>query len=86
MSMWEVPAQETTDEIRDFYARWLGDPGKGQAAEKRYEAFHAAQLASLDRARQEHGAGHPFFWAGTIFVGDPGDLPAEASRSVTAGK
>ena len=86
MSMWEVPAQDTTDEIRDFYQRWLGDPGKGQSPEGRYEAFHAAQLAALERARQNYGAAHPFFWAGTIFVGDPGDLPADQPRNITAKK
>ena len=86
MSMWEVPAQDTTDEIRDFYQRWLGDPEKGRPPERRYEAFHAAQLAALEQARQTYGAAHPFYWAGTIFVGDPGDLPAEQVRSVTAKK
>ncbi len=86
MSMWEVPAQETTDEIRNFYERWLGDPGKGRSPERRYEAFHAAQLASLDRARQAHGARHPLYWAETIFVEDPGALPDARSRRVTAEK
>ena len=86
MSMWEVPAQDTTDEISDFYQRWLGDPGKGKAPERRYEAFHAAQLAALEHARKSYGAAHPFYWAGTIFVGDPGDLPSTQERSVTAKK
>jgi tetratricopeptide (TPR) repeat protein/CHAT domain-containing protein len=86
MSMWEVPAQDTTDEIRDFYQRWLGDPVKGQPPQRRYEAFHAAQLAALEHARQSYGAAHPFYWAGTIFVGDPGDLPSTQERSVTAKK
>lgn len=76
MSMWEVPADETTHEIGDFYNGWLGNQGQGKQPQHRYEAFHAAQLAALSRARDEHGAGHPFYWAGTIFVGDPGDLPA----------
>jgi tetratricopeptide (TPR) repeat protein/CHAT domain-containing protein len=78
MSMWEVPADETTHQIEDFYNRWLG----GTAGTKgRYEAFRASQLAALARARQEHGTGHPFFWAGTIFVGDPGDLPTPRPAS-----
>ena len=84
MSMWEVPAAETTQEIGDFYARWLGNAAGGQKPEHRYEAFHAAQLAALSRARDEHGAGHPFYWAGTIFVGDPGDLPPLAPASLSA--
>ncbi len=86
MSMWEVPAEETTQQIGDFYHRWLGNEGKGSTPEHRYEAFHAAQLQALTRARQDHGTGHPFFWAGMIFVGDPGDLPRPATATVTAKK
>ena len=84
VSMWEVPAEETTQEIADFYDRWLGSKAKGQRPERRYEAFHAAQLAALSRARENHGAGHPFYWAGTIFVGDPGDLPALPAQALSA--
>ncbi len=73
MSMWEVPAEETTLEIGDFYDRWLG----GAKAETRYKAFRAAQLAALARARQQHAAAHPFYWAGVVYVGDPGDLTAQ---------
>jgi CHAT domain-containing protein len=72
-SMWEVPGVETTRQVEDFYNRWL--VGGKAASRARYEAFRSSQLAALDRARQEHGSGHPFYWAGTIFVGDPGDLP-----------
>jgi CHAT domain-containing protein/Tfp pilus assembly protein PilF len=83
MSMWEVPAEETTQQISDFYDRWVGSEGKGRKPAARYEAFHAAQLAALARARQNHGSGHPFYWAGTIFVGDPGDLPSSVSATQT---
>ena len=83
MSMWEVPAQETAEEISDFYSRWLGE-GKGPRTETRYEAFHAAQLAALKRARENYGAGHPFYWAGVVYVGDPGDLPSSLSPVTTA--
>ncbi len=86
MSMWEVPAEETTQQIGDFYHRWLGNEGKGTNPEHRYEAFHAAQVDALARARQDHGSGHPFYWAGMIFVGDPGDLPRPAASTVTAKK
>ena len=86
MSMWEVPADETTQQIGDFYHRWLGNEGKERNPEHRYEAFHAAQVDALARARQDHGAGHPFYWAGMIFVGDPGDLPRPAASTVTAKK
>jgi CHAT domain-containing protein len=79
MSMWQVPAQETTSQIADFYDRWLG-VGKARGSTTRYEAFRAAQLAALARTRETRGAGHPFYWAGTIFVGDPGDLPAAGTN------
>jgi CHAT domain-containing protein len=72
MSMWEVPAEETTRQIEEFYERWLG--GKGMQPKTRYEAFRAAQMAALARARQDRGVGHPFYWAGMVYVGDPGDL------------
>jgi tetratricopeptide (TPR) repeat protein/CHAT domain-containing protein len=78
-SMWEVPAEETTRQIGDFYNRWLENEGKGRKPAARYEAFESAQLEALARARQNHGAAHPFYWAGTIFVGDPGDLPKAAA-------
>lgn len=70
-SMWEVPVKETTDQTADFYERWLG----ASEPTTRYQAFRDAQLAALERARNEHGSGHPFYWAGVVYVGDPGDLP-----------
>ena len=80
-SLWEVPADETTEQIAEFYQRWLGT-GKNKTSQKskkattRYAAFRQTQLAALAKARAEwNGAGHPFFWAGTIYLGDPGDLP-----------
>jgi CHAT domain-containing protein len=79
MSMWEVPAEETTGQIVDFYDRWLSGNKSGQPT-TRYGAFRAAQLAALARARREYGAGHPFYWAGVVFVGDPGDLPASSEQ------
>ena len=81
VSMWEVPADETTAQVSDFYDRWLG----GTKHVARYEAFHAAQLAALARARQDHGSGHPFYWAGIVYVGDPGDLPASTAAAQTGG-
>jgi CHAT domain-containing protein len=73
MSMWEVPTTETVAQMSDFYRRWLGVGAR--SSRTRYGAFRAAQLAALARAREAHGGGHPFYWAGTIYVGDPGDLP-----------
>ncbi|MBX3327352.1 MAG: tetratricopeptide repeat protein [Nitrospira sp.] len=86
-SLWEVPAEETTTQIEAFYTRWLGTKTSAktkttqtkkanQPAITRYQAFRQTQLAALASARKDwNGAGHPFFWAGTIYLGDPGDLP-----------
>src|SRR5207302_3058844 len=73
MSMWEVPRDATINQMRDFYKLWLG----GSKRAEPYRAFHAAQLAALRRARQDSDlpSGHPYYWAGTVFLGDPGDLP-----------
>ena len=88
-SLWEVPADETTEQIAEFYQRWLGT-GKNKTSQKskkattRYAAFRQTQLAALAKARAEwNGAGHPFFWAGTIYLGDPGDLPSPAPQPVS---
>jgi hypothetical protein len=54
----------------------VGLTSQSDGVRRRYAAFRAAQLARLAVARQEaeNGTGHPFFWAGSIYVGDPGDL------------
>ncbi|MBL8991418.1 MAG: CHAT domain-containing protein, partial [Phycisphaerae bacterium] len=70
MSLWEVPLAETMALHERFYRGWLGE-GAG-----RFEAFAAARAAALAGARAErNGAGHPFYWAGFIYAGDPGDAP-----------
>jgi len=81
MSMWEVPAEETAAQIYDFYENWLGVHQQARNT-SRYEAFRAAQLGALSRAKENHGAAHPFYWAGVVFVGDPGDLPTRSTASV----
>lgn len=78
-SLWEVPTDATLAQTKDFYQRWLS-PETDRPAPARYEAFRAAQLAALDRARQEQPNAHPFFWAGTVYAGDPGDLPENAGH------
>ncbi|MBK9949303.1 MAG: tetratricopeptide repeat protein [Nitrospira sp.] len=75
-SLWEVPVTETTEQMSAFYRRWLGK-GRITPAKTRYAAFRQTQLAALAQARKKHGAGHPFFWAGFIYLGDPGDLAWE---------
>jgi tetratricopeptide (TPR) repeat protein len=91
MSMWEVPAAETAVQISDFYENWFGGDQSSQASQtsqptSRYEAFRAAQLAALRRAREDHGGAHPFYWAGVVYVDDPGDLPARPTVEFSAGK
>jgi CHAT domain-containing protein len=93
LSMWEVPAEETTKQIEAFYTRWLGTgknrknskkTAKNKPASTRYGAFRQTQLAALATARAtRNGVGHPFFWAGTIYLGDPGDLPSISTRPVS---
>jgi hypothetical protein len=91
MSMWEVPAAETAVQISDFYENWFGGNQSSQTSQSsqttsRYEAFRAAQLAALRRAREDHGGAHPFYWAGVVYVDDPGDLPARPTGTFSAGK
>ncbi|MCW5765435.1 MAG: CHAT domain-containing protein [Phycisphaeraceae bacterium] len=73
MSLWEVPLAETMALHERFYRGWLAD-GQG-----RFEAFASARAAALAEARtQRNGAAHPFYWAGFIYAGDPGDAPPTA--------
>jgi len=67
MSLWSVPLDETAAQMQSFLNLWLA------GAQSRYQAFRAAQLAALERARRGTGGGHPFWWAGFIYAGDPGD-------------
>ena len=39
----------------------------------RYQASHESQLNALNTARNNKQGGHPFWWAGFIYFGDPGD-------------
>jgi CHAT domain-containing protein len=82
MSMWEVPAQETVDQMTAFYQAWHGRSGAADTA--RYPAFHRAQRDALAKARTTYGSAHPFHWAGTVFVGDPGDLPGAPGSPIIA--
>jgi tetratricopeptide (TPR) repeat protein len=68
MSLWPVPLEDTSTQMQSFLDGWLA---RGLP---RYKAFHAAQLAGLARARQRTGGGHPFWWGGFVYLGNPGDL------------
>lgn len=83
MSMWAVPAEETVREVTDFYEIWLSDARQSETIpEKRYEAFRKSQQNGLRLARESHGGyGHPFYWAGFVYFGDPGDLPPVSRES-----
>src|SRR5579872_7235348 len=85
MSLWEIPARESVQQMSDFYERWLGG-SKRTNPKPKYQAFREAQLAALRRARIKYGKGHPFYWAGMVFSGDPGDLPpASATKAAPGG-
>ena len=73
MSMWPVPLGETANLFDHFFKGWLG---KGEG---RYTAFRRAQLDALAYAREKRGSGHPFWWAGFIFVGNADDVEREGS-------
>jgi CHAT domain-containing protein len=51
--------------MKNFFDYWL------VRKLPRYEAFHAAHLAALKHARSNYGGGHPYWWAGFVYVGDP---------------
>lgn len=67
MAQWEVPERSSLSQMQYFYDTWLDDD-KG-----RYTAFRESQLKMLDSARTDV-LGHPWFWAGFVYIGDPGEL------------
>jgi CHAT domain-containing protein len=82
MSLWAVPVRQTMQQIGAFYDFWLGKGNQKGMTGRPYAAFHASQLAALKQARSiTNGSGHPFYWAGTIYLGDPGDLPTAPANS-----
>lgn len=66
-SLWEVPLDQTVEQIQGFVSGWLS---RGLP---RYRAFHESQLKALQTARRMNLGGHPFWWAGFVYFGDPGD-------------
>ncbi|MBI9018431.1 MAG: CHAT domain-containing protein [Phycisphaerae bacterium] len=66
VSMWEVPAEDSAIQMQNFYDLWLDE----NPMKNRYRAFHQAQIKALNKKETSH----PFFWAGFVYVGDPGDL------------
>lgn len=66
VSQWPVLDLNSRRQMVSFYQNWLNKAGS-----HRYQAFHASQLAELQRARSEQGCGHPWLWAGFVYVGEP---------------
>jgi CHAT domain-containing protein len=66
-SMWEVPLDQTVDQLQSFMDAWLIH------RRARYQAFRESQLAALRAARINGLGGHPFWWGGFVYYGDPGD-------------
>jgi len=67
MSMWKVPEEDSVRQIETFFYGWLF------GRKSRYHAFHAAQLKALNDARKIRNSGHPFWWGGFIYYGQPDD-------------
>ncbi len=67
MSMWKVPEEDSIRQVNAFFNGWLSDD------KPRYEAFYTAQLKALNDAKTKRGSSHPFWWAGFIYYGQPGD-------------
>jgi CHAT domain-containing protein len=65
MSMWPVPDKPSIEQIENFFDYWL------KSELPRYEAFRSAQLAALKQAKSKFDNGHPVWWAGFVYVGDP---------------
>lgn len=65
VSLWPVPLDQTVNQMKVFLDQWLvkGVP--------RYRAFRASQLSALAAARETQRNGHPFWWAGFVFLGVP---------------
>jgi len=70
-SQWSVKTEESLSQIEDFYGIWLGK----QKGRDRYGAFRKAQLNALNKARsaEESRCGHPWLWAGFVYVGNPAE-------------
>jgi CHAT domain-containing protein len=74
VSLWDVELSTTLDQMLAFFGSYWGQNGA-----IRYGAFRDSQLTRLRAARGQWHGGAPAYWAGFIFVGDPGDLPRESN-------
>jgi CHAT domain-containing protein len=62
-SLFKIPDTDTRPLMKAFYENLAKDKGK-------LEALHEAQLRMLQGHREKSGAGHPFYWAGFVLIGD----------------
>jgi tetratricopeptide (TPR) repeat protein len=74
MAQWEVPVLSSLNQMEQFYDAWLGK------SFGRYDAFWESQKQALTAARKDF-CGHPWFWAGFIYIGDPGERKADSSAN-----
>jgi len=73
MSLWPVPEKEATTLVQQFFQNWLVD------GMSKYMAFRSSQLSNLKQARLHREQGHPLWWAGFIYEGNPG-APVQQSK------
>ena len=66
-SLWDIPEQEATAYAKRLVVSWLTQ------GRSKYAAHREAQLEALRVARVQRSSGHPIWWAGMVFQGDPGD-------------
>ncbi len=71
-SLWSVDEASTVVQMTDFYNCWLGNDHIDSY--NRYRAFRAAQLEARKRNP------HPWYWAGFVYIGDPGDWPGRQTQ------
>lgn len=68
-SLWSLNDRATADVVTNFYAALAEGAPKPVA-------LHQAQLAYLDRADAPAYLKSPYYWAGLVYYGDGGSLPA----------
>ncbi len=64
MTLWPVSDETAREWMRELYI------GRLLRRLDTAEAVRKASMALLQREREKHGAGHPFYWAGFIAAGD----------------
>ena len=76
-SQWSVPEVVSRKQMQYFYRLWLAK----ESMMGRYEAFLESQRQALRAAREQDHNGHPWLWAGFVYVGDPGGGAFSAKKN-----